>query len=68
MASGYFPLDRNDPEGEKLVAAADLLEEAIDQQGTYSRELECTEDGVTDGMYLGELSLALRLIRGAVKE
>ena len=68
MASGYFPLERDDPEGERLIEAADILDRAIRDQGSYSRELECTEDGVTDGMYLGELNLALRLIRGAVKE
>jgi len=68
MSSGYFPLRRDDPQGMKLLQAVQLISEVISEQYGAAQELDCAEDGVSDGITLGELMLARTLIEGAVQK
>jgi hypothetical protein len=67
MSSGYFPLSTYTPEGEKLTLVSAQLRELLDQMHSQARELDCTEDGVADGWYLGRLDLAHSLIVEALR-
>jgi hypothetical protein len=67
MASGYFPLNGRDPNGARLLEAAKLVDDVIREMRDDCRELECTEDGVSDGITLGRLGVAVDLINRAVR-
>lgn len=62
MASGYFPLHRNDDEGHKLVEAMRLLREVAADIGKASSTNCVPEDAVRDGEYISNLYRAISLI------
>ena len=63
MASGFFPLRKDEEDGKKLERIAGELREI--REGLWSATCEsCTpEDAATDGSYLERISLAEDFIR-----
>ena len=67
MSSGFFPLNpKTDPNGVKLAAALRLIKEVWCDQRTAAYTLTCAEDGIADGVSLGELHVAKTLVQGCL--
>jgi hypothetical protein len=69
MSSGYFPLDRKYSEGgRKLVELISKLKEMSSEYHGYACELDCTEDGVSDGGYLERISIAIEMLNACLEK
>lgn len=67
MASGYFPLYKNDSDGKKLIEAIRLLKEVASEISEAS-SVSCTpEDAVRDGEYISDLYRAASLIAPCIE-
>jgi hypothetical protein len=67
MSSGYFPLSTYDSDGEKLTLISADLSKLIEGLREAARELDVPEDALSDGTYIGQLDLALELIRRCIR-
>jgi hypothetical protein len=68
MASGYFPVDPQlDPLGKKLQQIADDLSAAISDGWDLVHENDQYDNAANDGMAVGELGMALELIKRNIK-
>ncbi len=68
MSSGYFPLSTYDKDGgEKLTMISADLSRLIEGFREAARELDVPEDAFSDGTYIGQLDLALELIRRCIR-
>lgn len=73
MATGYFPLDNTDKDSEasELISVADQLRYLLVNRGSMGGGLPGTddltpEDAASDGIFIGQLYLALELIERAI--
>jgi hypothetical protein len=68
VASGYFPLEADEPEGKRVLAAADEIQAVLDEMRRYVYEDSYQFDNAADdGQSLAMLGLALKLIRAEVR-
>jgi hypothetical protein len=69
MSSGYFPLDsKYDEGGKELSEIVSKLESLRSRYHGYACELDCTEDGVSDGGYLERISIAIEMLNACLKK
>lgn len=68
MASGMFPLAHDGELGEKLLRAAQLIEEVLDEAYEWSRDDNQFDNAASDGASRALLALAARLVREEVSQ
>ena len=68
MASSTFPVGAHSVEGTRLLRLADELSAVTEGLRDDAIEGDCPDHTFRDGLYVGGLRLAIRLIREAVGE
>lgn len=66
MASGYFPLSSQSPEGRRLLDAAAEIAAVWSEMYNLAREQDKTDDVFYDGGSCAKLGEAVRLVREQV--
>jgi len=67
MGSGIFPLERNDPDWDRLKKIADDLQRVSEQLRDCALEQDQTDNILSDGGYIRDLYQAIACIRGVME-
>jgi metal-dependent HD superfamily phosphatase/phosphodiesterase len=68
MASGYFPLEKNNLDGAHLDEISNELERLTHELHDAVLEQDQTDNIASDSMHVGDLYHAIRLIRSTLEQ